>query len=197
MMGVIVKPAVTPSSRERMVQSAALLFRERGIEATSFSDVIDHSGAPRGSIYHHFPGGKAQLAEEATRWAGDFTAYALTKALAEDDPVAAVRKFAAFWRGQLRDSDCRAGCPVAAAAVAGSETAGAREAAGAVFDDWSREVATALKRQGVPAKRAASVATTVIAAIEGALIMARAQRSLKPLEQVADELELLVSAALA
>ena len=196
MMSVIVKPDLTPSPRDRMIHSAALLFRERGVDATSFADVIDHSGAPRGSIYHHFPGGKAQLAEEATQWAGDFTAYALTKALSADDPVAAVRKFAAFWRGQLLDSDCRAGCPVAAAAVAGSDTAGAREAAGAVFTRWSKDVAAALRRQGVPAKRAASLATTIIAAIEGALIMARAQRSLKPLEQVADELELLVSGAL-
>ena len=72
-----------------MIVSAALLIRERGVEATSFSDVIDHSGAPRGSIYHNFPGGKAQLVEEATRYAGDFTAAGLVAALGSDDPVAA------------------------------------------------------------------------------------------------------------
>ena len=56
-------------ARDRMIQSAALLFRERGIEGTAFADVLQRSGAPRGSVYHHFPGGKQQLAEEATRWA--------------------------------------------------------------------------------------------------------------------------------
>ena len=71
MMRVIVKPA---PARERMIESAAALFSERGVDATAFSDVLEHSGAPRGSIYHHFPDGKAQLAEEATRYAGEFIA---------------------------------------------------------------------------------------------------------------------------
>ena len=57
-----------------MIETAAVVMRERGVEATSFSEVLARSGAPRGSIYHHFPGGKAQLIEEATRYAGDFTA---------------------------------------------------------------------------------------------------------------------------
>lgn len=73
-----------------MVQSAALLFRERGVLGTSFNDVIEHSGAPRGSIYHHFKGGKTQLAEEATRWAGEFIVAGTVAALAEDDPLAAL-----------------------------------------------------------------------------------------------------------
>ena len=58
------------SARDDMLRSAAHLFRRRGVEATSLADVIDHAGAPRGSIYHHFPRGKPQLVEEATRTAG-------------------------------------------------------------------------------------------------------------------------------
>ena len=69
MMIVIVKRS---DSRERMLGSAVQLLREQGYTGTGFRDLIDHSGAPRGSIYHHFQGGKTQLAEEATRWAGDF-----------------------------------------------------------------------------------------------------------------------------
>src|SRR5256885_3490363 len=77
--------------RERMIQSALILMGERGIEATSFSQVIEHSGAPRGSIYHHFPGGKSQLVEEATRYAGDTVAKLLGQAVEEaEDPVAAI-----------------------------------------------------------------------------------------------------------
>src|SRR5450755_2273464 len=55
-------------SRERMVRSAAALISSRGVSATSFSEVVSDSGAPRGSIYHHFPDGKRQLAAEAIGW---------------------------------------------------------------------------------------------------------------------------------
>src|SRR3989440_11061505 len=95
MMRVIVK--MTTDSRQRMIETAALVMRERGVEATSFSEVLARSGAPRGSIYHHFPGGKAQLIEEATRYAGEFTATGLATALAQEDPVAAIRALSASW----------------------------------------------------------------------------------------------------
>src|SRR5437588_7959739 len=74
-------------TRERMVRSAAYLFRERGVSGTAFSDVIAHSGAPRGSIYHHFPGGKLQLAEEAVRYIGDFLGAGVYAATRDDDPA--------------------------------------------------------------------------------------------------------------
>src|SRR3954469_14221894 len=99
------------SPRDRMVQSAALLMREHGVENTSFSEVLAHSGAPRGSIYHHFPGGKAQLVEEATRFTGDFLAAGLRAALESEDPIAGLETTANLWRGMLRASDCAAGCP--------------------------------------------------------------------------------------
>src|ERR1700721_410215 len=56
-----------------MIESAAVLFSERGLQGTSLTDVLTHSGAPRGSVYHHFSGGKPELVEEATRWAGEVT----------------------------------------------------------------------------------------------------------------------------
>src|SRR4051794_30210223 len=77
------------SPRERMIRSAAELMRRRGVDATSFSEVLADSGAPRGSIYHHFPGGKDQLIEEATRWAGEFIADWQTATLERSDPVGA------------------------------------------------------------------------------------------------------------
>ena len=58
-------------SRASMVRSAAALIGSQGVSATSFSDVLADSGAPRGSIYHHFPDGKKQLAEDAIRWTSD------------------------------------------------------------------------------------------------------------------------------
>jgi AcrR family transcriptional regulator len=157
MMGVIVKavtrePART-DARERMIRSAALLFRRQGIEGTSFSDVLEHSGAPRGSIYHHFPAGKSQLAEEATRYAGEFIAAGMVAALAEDDPVAAIRAFTASWLEILRSDDFAAGCPVVAAAVEGDRTPAAREAAGAAFARWEGLLAAAVERKGIAPER--------------------------------------------
>ena len=72
MYAIIYNVVSTP--RERMVVSAALLIRERGAHATAISDVLEHSGAPRGSAYHYFPGGRTQLLGEAIEYAGDYVA---------------------------------------------------------------------------------------------------------------------------
>ena len=71
---------VVPSPRERMVMSAALLIRERGAHPTAIADVLEHSGAPRGSAYHYFPGGRTQLLCEAIDYAGDYVAAKIAKA---------------------------------------------------------------------------------------------------------------------
>jgi AcrR family transcriptional regulator len=190
------KTAHRPDPRERMIRSAVALFRERGVEGTSFADVLAHSGAPRGSIYHHFPGGKAQLAEEATRYAGEMIAAGLVTALGEKDPSAAVREFAGLYRDLLQGSDFAAGCPIVSATLEGDRSAAARDAAGAAFARWQDLLADAFAERGVESGRARSLATLAIAAIEGGIVLARAQRSNEPLERVADELEALVESAL-
>jgi AcrR family transcriptional regulator len=179
-----------------MIWSAALLMRKHGVDGTSFSDVLTHSGAPRGSIYHHFPRGKAQLIEEATRYAGDFTAAGLAAALAEDDPVSAISSFSSGWAKVLRSSDFGAGCPVVAASLEGERTPSVREAAGAAFTRWEDILAEGLAPH-TGDDRARSLAMLVITSIEGAVVVSRAQRSAEPLERVAAELELVLTDALA
>jgi TetR/AcrR family transcriptional repressor of lmrAB and yxaGH operons len=185
------------NSRQRMIESALVLMGERGVEATSFSEVIDHSGAPRGSIYHHFPGGKEQLIEEATRYAGDVVVKLLTDAVERnDEPVAALDAIAGFWRTVLYDSDFAAGCPVLAATLEGDRWPAARDAARDAFERWVHLYADMLQRAGVPEERARSLASIQISAIEGAIILARAQRSSAPLERVTQELHTLLADAL-
>lgn len=179
-----------------MIESAAVLFRERGVLGTSFTDVLDHSGAPRGSIYHHFPGGKAQLAEEATRWAGEFILAATVAALDESDPVGAIDAFRRWWTDILRESDYEAGCVIVAATLEGAREHTVRDAAAAAFANWERVLAQALRKHGVPAKRARSVATLLVAAIEGAVVISRAEHTTKPLERVSRELTSVVAGAL-
>jgi AcrR family transcriptional regulator len=184
--------------RDRMIQSALVLMGEQGIEATSFTQVIEHSGAPRGSIYHHFPGGKAQLVEEATRYAGDAVVALLADAVERhNDPVAAVDAIGDFWRTVLHDSEFTAGCPVLAAMLESERLPSAREAARAAFTRWEQLYTDMLRRAGVGEKRARSLASMAISAVEGAIILSRAQRSNAPLERVVAELHALFHDAIA
>jgi AcrR family transcriptional regulator len=179
-----------------MIQSAALLFRERGVEGTAFADVLEHSGAPRGSVYHHFPGGKQQLAEEATRWAGDFVAAGLAAAIEQEDPLTTLDTFVELWTGVLEQSDYEAGCPIVAAALEGNRAPGARASAAAAFNSWEQLLADALARHQIDPERARSLATLIIAAIEGAVVLARAEQSAEPLKRVAGELRTLATTVL-
>jgi TetR/AcrR family transcriptional regulator, lmrAB and yxaGH operons repressor len=176
------------SSRDRMIQSAVLLIGEHGIEGTSFSRVLAHSGAPRGSIYHHFPGGKAQLIEEATRSGGDFIAVTLSAMVERADPEAAVEAVVDFWRAYLGGTAFAAGCPVVAATVQGDQAPAVRDAAERAFARWIDLHTEILQRAGVPDGRARSLANLFVAAIEGAVILSRAERSTAPLDRVLDEL---------
>ena len=188
-------------SRDRMVLSAAELLREYGASATSIDRVLAHSGAPRGSVYHHFPGGRAQLIDEAVTLAGDFVAglidAAMETAMETDDPVQAVDAFVALWRGRLVESDFRAGCPVVAVAVETNDDAPqlARSAA-AAFARWQEALAALFLRHGLAEERSRRLAAFVIAAVEGAVIMCRAERSTAPLEATATEIHDLLTSAL-
>lgn len=184
------------SPRQRMIQSAAVLMREHGVEAMSFSQVVQHSGAPRGSIYHYFPGGKAQLVEEATRWAGDFIAKRTARAIAERGPLAMLDESERFWGDVLGGTDFASGCPVVAATLEGERTPAARAAAAEAFRRWETVFGDALREHGVTEERAGALGTMVFAGIEGAVIMARAARSIEPLTRVLNELRIIVAAAL-
>ena len=154
--------------------------------------MIERSGAPRGSIYHHFPGGKEQLIAEATRYAGDALAKLMTEAVEQhEDPVAAVDAITGFWRTVLYDSDFAAGCPVIAATLESEHSPAAREAAREAFQRWEQLYTEMLTRAGLPEQRARSLGSIAISAVEGAVILSRAQPTNRPLERVVDELHKL------
>lgn len=183
--------------RRRMIASAALLLREQGLTGTSLGDVLEHSGAPRGSIYHHFPGGKVELVEAAVGSAGRFIEATLERAARSGDPVAALHLFTAAWRQTLEASDFRAGCPIVAVAVEAQDDAPQlAAAAAAVFEAWRAVLVRLLVSSGVAHRRADTIATTMVAAIEGAIVLCRARRDAQPLDDVGRELERLVRAAM-
>jgi TetR/AcrR family transcriptional repressor of lmrAB and yxaGH operons len=177
-----------------MVEAAVGLFAERGYAATSFNDIIERSGAPRGSIYHHFPGGKAELAADALRWTRDRVARGLAAVGAQGDSGDAVRLFVTTLGESLRVSDFHAGCAVAGV-VLDSDDVLLKESA-AVFAAWRRALADIFRRDGATAPRARRLAGLVVAAAEGALLLARAEQTAQPLTDVATELELHIRTVL-
>jgi TetR/AcrR family transcriptional regulator, lmrAB and yxaGH operons repressor len=181
------------SSRASMICSAAALFGSRGLSATSFSDVLADSGAPRGSIYHHFPGGKKQLAEDVISWTSEQVLGHL-RACPAGTPSGVLAWFIDLWRQSVAASGGWSGCPVAGIAVDTGAAGDLIDAARAAFSDWTALLAGQLQAAGVPAHRAGPIATVTLAAMEGALILCRAERSIQPLETTAQELMNLLSA---
>lgn len=175
--------------KSAMTSSAVALLREQGVAATSFADVLARSGAPRGSVYHHFPGGKAQLVEEATRSAAEELTTHLDRLLREHGTVAALRGIADLWRRELERTDYTAGCPVAASALGTVPVA--RELAGEALRGWEEAVAASLVRDGVHGDRALSLGSLVMSALEGALVLARARHDPAPLDAAVTELEIV------
>lgn len=167
---------------------AAILLAMRGLDGTAFSDVLERSKAPRGSIYHHFPGGKAQLVEAAMSLTGGRAL--LLDAVAGHPPEDVTSYFLDLWRAVLQRSDLRAGCAVLAVTVATDSTE-LLDRAAEIFGAWRGRIAQLLVEGGVAAGPATRFATTLVAATEGAVVIARAERSMEPFELVADQLLML------
>lgn len=182
-------------ARERMLDSTSALIRERGASGTSLDDILAHSGAPRGSVYYYFPGGRTQLVEEAVERAGAAMERLIVGAR-DRSPAESFDAFIATWRKALTDSSFRAGCPVLAVAIESSDEA-PQLAAARAFASWRAALAAQLRRHGVPPAEARRLANLVVAAIEGAVAISRAERSTQPLDDSARALRPLLHEAVA
>jgi AcrR family transcriptional regulator len=184
-----------------MVFSAAQLIRRDGVAATGMREVAVHAGAPRGSLQHYFPGGKEQLVNEAVTWAGRYAADRVARFLAaldEPTPAGLFDRMVRQWTDEYAVTDFAGGCPVAAATVdCAHATPATRSAAAAAFTAWTEPVAEALAGMGVPAHRARSLATLMISALEGALLIARAEQDVRALTTAVAELAPLLDSAVA
>jgi TetR/AcrR family transcriptional repressor of lmrAB and yxaGH operons len=169
-------------TRRKMIESAATLLAMRGVQGTAFSDVLERSGAPRGSIYHHFPRGKDQLVDAAIELASE-RALSVLEALRGSQPKAVTHAFIDLWRAVLVRSDLRAGCAVLAVTV-GTDSPDLLEHAASVFRAWRRRLAELYVEGGMEPRAAEQLATTLVAATEGAVVVSRAEQSLQAFELV-------------
>jgi TetR/AcrR family transcriptional repressor of lmrAB and yxaGH operons len=161
-------------SRAALIDKAATLFRRQGYAATGLNQILAEAGVKPGSLYHHFPQGKQQLAAAVVDTAGNGIEQLLRRFLASDRPVADIVDgwidlLAAGLAGDQRD-----GCPIepiATEAVHASQAV--REASARVFSGWCKAIEERLGSQGWSATDAEHVALAVVSLIEGALILSR------------------------
>jgi TetR/AcrR family transcriptional repressor of lmrAB and yxaGH operons len=176
-------------TKQRMLDSAVLLLRERGAAGVTVDAVLAHSGAPRGSVYHHFPGGRNEMVLGAVRQAGDYIATMVSESAAEGDVQQMVERLVTFWKRALTKTDFRAGCPVAAMALDSRDIVpDAGDVVRSIFAQWQASLSEALSASGFNAQRAQRLATLIVSVIEGAIILCRAHRDLGPLDDVLVEI---------
>ena len=171
----IVKGVPRPDrSRAALIATAATLFRRQGYAATGLNQILDDAGVKAGSLYHHFPGGKQELAAAVVESTGAEIERVLRAALAGDAPVTLVVD---RWLDMLAAglaADCRDGCPVepiATESVHASELV--RRAAARAFDSWCAALADRLIADGWDGAQADERALAVVSIIEGALVLSR------------------------
>jgi TetR/AcrR family transcriptional regulator, lmrAB and yxaGH operons repressor len=176
--------------RDRLTSATATLMRRHGVAGTGIAEILTTSGVTRRSIYLNFPGGKAELVAAATRSAGDEMTTTLRDYVAQPDPIGA---FTRMWSDVLVSTDFEGGCPIVAAASSRDESPEAASTAAEVFAEWAQLLAERLSDDGVNRASAQSLSTMIVASVEGAVILSRAARSTKPLEQVSYHLNELIA----
>jgi AcrR family transcriptional regulator len=175
-----------------MLVSAAEVLRERGAAGVTIDAVLARSGAPRGSVYHHFPDGRNQILTEALQFAGEAITEVIDEAAANGG-LFLVRQFVDFWEELLVESDFAAGCPVVAAAIgAADDEPQLTTVAGNIFSHWREALTRAFVSDGFDDSDAASLAIMCIASLEGAVVLCRSTRSVDPLRDVATQVEFLI-----
>jgi TetR/AcrR family transcriptional regulator, lmrAB and yxaGH operons repressor len=187
-------PTKRCDTKQKMLISAAEVMRERGAAGVTIDEVLARSGAPRGSVYYHFPDGRNQILAEALRYSGD-SITAMIDDAAGWGAKAMLREFIEFWERLLIDGDFTAGCPVVAAAIGTCDGQPELSAeAGAILGRWCTALTHAFANDGFDDDDAASLAVMSIAAMEGAIVLSRSTRCVRPLSQVGEQLEFLIKA---
>ncbi|MCU1396865.1 MAG: putative HTH-type transcriptional regulator YxaF [Ilumatobacteraceae bacterium] len=186
------------SPKHRIERAAADLLARDGYNGMGMKSISDGAGLPYGSIYHHFPGGKEEIAGAAITAMGAYTNGLLAAAFAGGVDQRSLRAMFGFMASRLERSDWAKGCTIGSPALDGSaDSEVVRAACESTFSALLETIAAALVRQGVRPSEAEDLATTILACYEGATMLARAQRSRAPLDAAAQAMARLVTASVA
>jgi TetR/AcrR family transcriptional repressor of lmrAB and yxaGH operons len=188
-----------PPTRERLLDATVTLMRTKGAAASGTKEILDLADAPRGSFYFHFPEGKDQLVLEALTRAAAVTRAGLLASLADDHAGLADQVHSIFDAIEidLLAGDYSPGCAVAVTTAESSSISTVfQQAVAEAFTTWTAALSERLVQRGVEPGSAAALADAIVAATEGATILARATRSPTPLRHTADILTVAVKAVL-
>jgi AcrR family transcriptional regulator len=177
------------STKQRIVETSAELFRRQGYSATGVKQIVSAAQAPFGSLYHFFPGGKEELGAEAIRVSAGFYLQ-LIPAVFDPAPdlISGIRDFFAGAAAHLEQTDYVDACPIATVALEVSSTSEPmRAACEQAFESWILAGAARFERAGLHAESARELAIATFCALEGAFVLARAGRTTEPL-RIAGEL---------
>lgn len=183
-------PAPEPDTRARLVQAMSRALQQRGYHGVGLSELLGAAGAPKGVLYHHFPGGKQALAVAAVQATAAHIHASLDRLVADRaDPLPVLAAWLQMAQQQLERSDFERGCPLATVALETTAEDGAlRDALAQAFEGIRERLARLLAAAGVAAARAEPLAALVVASYEGALIQARVARHGAPMTAAADAL---------
>ena len=172
-------------TRSRLIQTAARLFRQHGYDGVGLARILEESGAPKGSMYHHFPAGKADLARAAALWASDGMLAIIDDSFGSAvDTNAGIKALCRKLARLFEQQGATGGCPVTTllhdAPGETTQTAFAQQ----IIAGWSSAVAAHLVKLGSNSDQADLQAERLIIALQGAWVMARVQRSADILRRV-------------
>jgi AcrR family transcriptional regulator len=181
------------------METTAQLFQRYGYTGTGLKQIVAEANAPFGSIYHHFPNGKAQLGEEVIRRSGEMYKE-LFEAIfdAAPDVTSATSDFFLGAAETLRQTDYADACPIETVALeVASTNEPLRQACAAVFDSWIAAGTQRFVQAGIGRRKARELALHLIAALEGAFVLSRALRDPEPVLAAGRSVTRSVQAALA
>lgn len=183
------------ATRARIVDTTARLLTTQGYHGTGLGQVLDEARAPKGSMYFHFPGGKEELAAEAVRRsAAEWREAVLAVVTTAPNPPRAIRAVCELLATRLEASAFQDGCPVATIALEAAPTSDPIfEATREAYQTWQQLIEDRMRAAGIPEPRATRLATTILAAVEGGLVLCKASRSAEPLRRIGAELEQLLT----
>jgi AcrR family transcriptional regulator len=190
---------VASDTKERILDSSGELFRRQGYMGTGVKQILAEAGAPFGSLYHFFPGGKAELGAETVRRSGFLYGLLLGEfAGPEVELATGIRAFFAGAAETLRETDYADACPIATVALEVSSTdEELRRACADVFKAWIEGGTERFVLEGIPRKTARTLVVQMLAGLEGAFVLSRALRSTEPVELAGEAAVAAVEGALA